>query len=804
MSAKHRLKPEQLRWTCDPAKLGFETTADLKPLTKAIGQSRASDALQFGVRMPGEGYNIFVLGPVGAGRTWLARNVLQQVAHERKAPGDWCYVYNFDEPNAPRAICLPGGLACEWRNDMEAFIEDLQREIQVAFESEEYIERRDETVKDFREQRQEEFEAFEKEAQEASMLVGRGSAGIVVAPAREGEVLSAQDYAALSDEEKAALDSKREELQEKLDELLRKHQRAERQARAAVKELDREVMAFAIAQLFEELQAKYAGYPGVPEHLGQIRADIIENVAILRAGHEEPSHPAMVIAGAVAGGHYDRYRVNVLHTCDPRQGAPVVHETNPTIDNLTGQIEHRTQMGALVTDFTMIRAGALHRANGGYLILEADAVLRRPYAWEALKRALKNRRIKIESLQDQFRFLSTVTPEPEPIPLDVKVILVGTPDLYYLLSAYDQDFPKLFKVKADFEVSTRRNAATVKRYARFIATLCQTEELPHFDAEATALVIEQAAKLAADQTRLTTRFVEVADLVRQAAYWSGANGNHVVTAADVERAISEHTRRSNRIEERVQEAVQRDIIMLDLKGEAVGQVNGLAVVPLGDYRFGRVSRVTARTFVGRSGVTQIDREAKMTGRLHDKGLLTLNGFVGQRYARHKPLTLAASLTFEQSYEMIDGDSASTAELYALLSSISGVPIRQSIAATGSVNQLGEVQAVGGVNEKIEGFFSACKARNLTGDQGVIIPKANVEHLMLSREIVQAVAEGSFSIYAVSSIDEGMEVLTGQKMGRLRKDGTYPPNSINRLVQEALDEFADAYEGKSSNSSNGKA
>lgn len=795
VSERFRLDPAQLRWTCDCTKLGFETTEQLRDLTQTIGQERAVAALDFGIRIPSDGYNIFVLGPVGTGRTSMSRAMLEEMAASQPAPGDWVYVHNFAQPNRPRAIGLPGGRACQLRDDLRELVEDVRRELATAFESEEYIDRREEAIREFREERQAELEAFEQEAQEAGMVVGRGPAGVVVAPAKNGEVMSPQEYAELPEEDRKAIDRRRAELQDKLEEILRKHHRKEKTARAEVRKLDQEVARFAIHHLFEELCARYADCPAVIEHLRTIENDIIENVDALRARDEEaPSFP-LPFPMPQMESRYSLYGVNVLLSCAESSGAPVVFEPNPTIDNLTGLVEHRTQMGALVTDYTLIRPGALHRANGGYLLLEADTLLRKPFAWEALKRALKNRSVRVESLADQLRFLSTVTLEPEPIPLNVKVVLVGTPYLYYLLDAYDDDFRKLFKVKADCDTSTRRSARVLRQYARFVATCARREGLPPFDASAVARILEHAARLAGDQQRLTTRFVDIADLVREAAHWCLRSGNSCVTAAEVERALQEHVRRSNRIEERMQEMVERGFQVIAVEGEAVGQINGLAVVPLGDYWFGRPSRVTARTYVGRGGVTQIDREAKLTGRIHDKGVLILSGFLHDRFGRDRPLTLAASLTFEQSYDIIEGDSASSAELYAILSSLADAPIRQGIAVTGSVNQLGEIQAIGGANEKIEGFFKTCKSRGLTGEQGVIIPAANVPNLMLSQEVVEAVREGKFHIYAVKTVDQGMEVLTGLKAGRRRRNGDFPPDTINGRVQATLERFAAAYDGR---------
>lgn len=795
MSERFRVKPDKLRWVCDPATLGCATTDELKELAGPIGQNRAVGALEFGVNIHSDGYNVFVMGPVGTGRMSTVRETLARVAARQPAPPDLCFVYNFQNPDAPIAISLPAGEACRLRTDMDELVEDVQRDLATAFESEEYMDRREDTVRDFRETRQEELAEFEKEAQAAGMVVGRGPAGIIVAPAKDGEVMSPQEYADLAADERKTLDEKRVVLQEKLNDILRRHHREEKKTRAEVKKLDQEQARFAINHLFEELRQSYGAYPRVMEHLQQVEQDIIQNVDALRE-HEDEHGPELPfgLQGASSGSRLNLYRVNVLLSCDPAQGAPVVYEPNPTIDNLTGKVEHRSQMGALVTDFTMIRPGALHRANGGYLILDADSLLRKPYAWEALKRALKNHEIRIESLADQLRFMATVTLEPEPVPVDLKVVLVGTPYVYYLLYEYDEDFPKLFKVKADFDTSTPRSARSVKQYARFIATLCNKENLRHFTAEAAALVIEHAVRITADQTRLSTRFMEVADLVRQAAYWCGHNGHEHVAAEDVERALREHVIRSNRIEERLQEMVDRGFLFLDTDGARVGQVNGLSVIPLGDYWFGRPGRITARTYPGKSGVTQIDREAKLTGRIHDKGVMILSGFLNARYGHERPLALSASITFEQTYDTVEGDSASSTELYAVLSSLADAPIKQSIAVTGSVNQLGEVQPIGGVNEKVEGFYRACKSRGLTGDQGVLIPKSNLPHLALEREVVQAVEAGQFHLWAVSDVDEGMEVLTGTRMGRRGKSGSYPAGSLNRRVEDKLAQFSRAVDG----------
>lgn len=573
--------------------------------------------------------------------------------------------------------------------------------------------------------------------------------------------------------------------------ILRRGHRREHEARDQVRQLDRETVQFATAHLVEALIEKYADLPEVVEHLQALMKDLVDNVAQFRDG-EEHSLPLPLPPGFTPMGHspYDRYRVNLLIEHGRDRAAPVVYEPNPTLHNLTGEVEYQTQMGALVTDFTMIRPGALHRANGGYLILDVLALLTRPYAWDALKRCLKNREIKIESLGDQFRFVSTVTLEPEPIPLDVKVVLIGTPQLYYLLHRYDEDFGKLFKVKADLGLDMRRTRANERQYLGFVARLCEERGLPPFTAEAVAQIIEHGSRLAEDQGRLTTRFMDIADLVEESAYWaSRRRSGDVVRAEDVVKAIEQHVWRSNRVEERLLEAIKEGVLLVDTEGWAVGQVNGIALVPLGDYVVGKPTRITARSFLGRPGVVNIEREVRLSGPAHDKGVLIISGYLGEKYATSQPLSCAVSLGFEQSYEEIEGDSASAAELFALLSSLAGVPLRQDLAVTGSVNQHGFIQPVGGPTRKVEGFYDACRRRGLTGTQGVIVPAANRRHLMLRADVVEAVRRGEFHVYTMRTLDEGLELLTGLPAGKPDADGVYPENSVHGKVQRRLAQFA---------------
>ncbi len=787
------LKPEELRWRCDPAVFDFETTAEIQAPAGPIGQERAVSALDFGLAVRNRGYNLFVLGLPGSGRTSMSLAAARRIASQLPAPRDWCYVYNFDDPRRPKAVSLPPGRGRQWAKDMDQFVEDLRREVTRAFESDEYAEQRDELVRQYREQRQRELEQFEKEAREQGFAVGRTPAGFILAPTLGGEVMSPQQFAALPEPQRQEIERKRAELEKKLDEIMRRGHRLEREARRAVQELDRQVVANAVGHLIDELKQRYADVPEVVQHLDAIAQDIAEHADAFRrlaVGEEEP--PIPLPPPLQPKPPYERYRVNVVTSNDPEGGAPVVYEDNPTVQNLTGRIEYQAQMGALVTDFTMIYGGALHKANGGILVLDALSVLTRPFAWDALKRCLKTQRIRIESLAERLGLVSTVTLEPEPIPLDVKVVLIGSPWLYYLMWEYDEDFAKLFRVKADFDWANPKTDAMIQHYAAFVAGRCEEHELPPFSREAVARIVEQAVRLAGDKEKLTAQFALLEDLVVEAAHWARQAGKEVVGADDVERAIEQKIWRSNRLEERLMEYIRRGTIIVQTEGTAVGQVNGIAVIPLGDYWIGKPTRITARCYMGRAGVISIDRETKLSGPIHDKGCMILSGFLGQRYALDIPLSCSITLTFEQSYEEIEGDSASSAELYAILSALSGLPLRQDLAVTGSVDQHGNIQPVGGVNRKIEGFYLACKEKGLTGTQGVIIPEANVPHLMLRDEVVQAVREGNFHIYAVKTVDEAIELLTGKPAGELQPDGTYPEGTVNRLVHDRLRQLAEAY------------
>lgn len=795
MSIHNELEATKLYQRTDPKKFDFDTTADLEDLVEVLGQPRAVAAMQFGIGMAREGYNIFALGPAGSGKRRVIRSYFEKRAADQPAPEDWCYVNNFEERHRPKSICLPAGKGLTFRKDVDDLIEGLSTALSAAFESEEYQARRQTVNEEFQERQSSAFQELQEKAEQKGVTLLRTSAGLAFAPVKEGQVLSSEEVQGLSEEERKRLEAEVETLQGELQRIVQQVPSWQRETQEKLKELNREMANFAVGGLIDELREEYVGYPDIVDHLDAVQEDIVENARdFLQAGEQESNLPAVLRTAnqeSEAGSPLARrYRVNLVVDHSESDGAPVVYEDNPTYQNLVGRVEHRAQMGALLTDFNLIKPGALHKANGGYLILEARNVLLQPYAWEALKRTLQSGEIRIESLGQMLSLVSTISLEPDPIPLDIKVALYGEPLLYYLLYQLDPDFVELFKVEADFSERMDRDDGNQQLYAQMIATLVRQEDLQPFDSAAVASVIERSARMVGDAEKLSIRTRDITDLLREADYWAREAGNDTVRAENVQQAIQAQIYRADRIHERMQEAIQRDIVLVDTEGETVGQVNGLSVITLGNFAFGRPSRITARVRLGKGDVMDIEREVDLGGPLHSKGVLILAGFLGARYAGQQPLSLSASLVFEQSYGGVDGDSASSAELYALLSAIAEVPLRQSLAVTGSVNQHGVVQAIGGVNEKIEGFFDVCQARGLSGEQGVLIPASNVQHLMLRRDVVEAVEAGRFHVYPVETVDQGIEILTGLSAGKPDEAGTYPEGSINHRVKERLAELAE--------------
>jgi len=793
MSTTERLElaAEQLRRRLDPAELPFETTAEVEPLEGTIGQPRALDALVFGIEIETFGYNLFAAGAPGSGRESTVRHYLERFAADRPSPDDWVYVHNFADADRPRAIRLPAGRGHEFAEDMDEFIEAAREDIPRTFDSEEYARRRREALAEFEPKREHVTAELQRFARERGYAIEQTPAGIASVPLADDRPLSPEELEQLSPEQREDLERRAEEIKERVSTGLRALRRLEKQAAERTRELDREIALFAVGPLLEDLREKYADLPEILAYLDQVEDDLPNHVPDFRPEEEHGQRlPLARLQGVDRAEHLARYRVNVFVDNAGVGGAPVVVERNPTYYNLIGRINYRSAFGAMVTDFHQIKRGALQRANGGFLVLQVLDVLRNPFAWEALKRSLLDREVRIENLAEQFSPIPTATLRPEPVPLDVKVVLLGQPLLYHLLYALDEDFRELFKVKVDFAPEMEWSDDHVANYTAFVSRCVRSAGLKHFDAGAVARVIEYGARLREHQGKLSTRLLEISDVVSEASFWAGRTGRDLVQAEHVDQAIAKKEYRSNQLEERIRELVQEGTIMIDVDGAKPAQVNGLSIVELGDYRFGRPARVTARVSLGRGTVESIEREIELSGPIHSKGFLILSGYLAEQYAQEWPLALKATIAFEQSYDEIEGDSAASTELYALLSALSGLPLRQGTAVTGSVNQHGEVQPVGGVTRKVEGFFVACKAKGLTGDQGVLIPAANVRHLMLADEVVEAVERGEFHLWAVRTVDEGIELLTGQPAGERGDDGSYPDGSVHALVEERLRGYAE--------------
>ncbi len=790
----NELKPEDLYRHCDPELFDFETTGELDDPEDILGQPRAVAAVEFGVGIERDGYNIFAFGPAGVGKHEAIRKYLEKIASGEPASPDLCYVNNFEDPRNPRLLCLPAGKGRELRRNVDDVVHDLIGALASAFESEEYQARLQAIESSFEERQGTAVNELGEAAQEKGIALLRTAGALVFAPLKDEEVLSTEEFKELSEEEQARVKGEIEGFQKELHKIFSHMPAWKREKRNQVRELNEGVSSLAVGPIFEELKERFAGLEDVLAYLELVEDDVRSNAAALVAREEpqlEERLESLSQAQELEKPLLRRYRVNLLVDHGQSSGAPVVFEPNPTYQNLIGRVENISHLGALVTDFNLIRPGALHRANGGYLLLEASKLLLSPYAWEGLKRALRSKLIKIESLGEALSMVSTYSLEPDPVPLAVKIVLVGEPRLYYLLSSREPDFGKLFKVAADFARDLDRGPESEHSYARLIASLAGEEQLRPLDRGAVARVVEHGSRCLGDSVKLDLNLGKLLDLLREADYWAGKEAREVVTAADVQEAIDAQIFRSDRLREKVRESIMRGTVLISTDGDAVGRVNGLSVLQLGAFAFGRPTRISARVRLGKGKVINIEREVALSGPLHSKGVLILTGLLGARYTRQIPLALSASLVFEQSYGGVDGDSASSTELYVLMSAIAGIPIKQSLAVTGSINQYGEVQAIGGANEKIEGFFDLCKARGLTGEQGVLIPASNVEHLMLRRDVVEAVAAGEFHVYPVAHVDEGIEILTGIPAGERSAGGEFPEGSVNGRVERRLAEMARA-------------
>lgn len=792
-----QLKAGQLRKSCDESLFNTIGPDEVKGFNEIIGQERAVEAIEFGMDIDRNGFNIFALGPSGSGRTAIIRRYVEQKSSEKPVPDDWCYVYNFKDQRTPRWVRLPAGKGRELRSDMEGLMSDMQHEISRALEEESYDKEKSSIMEDFQTGQNQRLMQFKQQAEEQGFTVQQSAKGFMVVPLKEdGEPMSTQEFRELSNEEQQKLQEKGQELQQELNRILRSVKEEEKGAREKLQDLQREAVLSAVEHLLEDMKEKYSGNDRILDYLDQVREDVADNAqAIVSAGQDEDSqdqkkNPFAALMSQRQSQVLERYKVNLIVDNSETEGAPVVLEGDPRLENLVGKVERQAQFGTLITNYQMIKPGALHRANGGYLIIEALHLLRHPYAYQPLKQALKEEKIRIKEAGQMFSPITSAGLEPEPIPLDIKVILIGNPRFYYLLYQLDEEFRELFKVKADFNTFMERNDDNMKMYARFLRSHCQSEGWMRFNDSGIARMVEFGSEVVGDQTRLSTRFADICNLAREADFWARRNSSDAITRKDVQKAIDAREHRNNRIEELLQEMIARGEIYIDAEGAEPGQVNGLSVMTMGDYMFGRPSRITARTYVGRDGVINIDREVEMAGPIHNKGVLILSGYLNGKYSGDKPVSLSASIVFEQQYSGVDGDSASSAELYALLSSLSGFPLKQNLAVTGSVNQRGFVQPIGGVNQKIEGFYRTCRALGkLDGSQGVLIPKINARNLMLRQEVVDAVERGDFHIYPVETIDQGIEILTGREAGELQDDGTFPEGTVNDRVNQMLTEYA---------------
>ena len=784
------LRVEQLRRICDPKEFSFQSTRELTPIPGLIEQERPFRAIRFGLGITGMGYNIYVAGLTGTGKNTAIKAFLQEAVRGGPLPQDWIYTHNFQDEDQPIAIGLPAGMGRVLKKGMEEVIAHLKVELPKAFESKDHEQQIHDILNHSREQEQNLFEELEKEAREQRHLIQVTKTGISLIPTRQGEPLSKQQFESLPEEERRGLNHHRQELQSSITDFSRKVRAISRESKKQIEETVRQVGLFVIENSLIELKEKYAKHSAVTEYLHRVREDILDNLNDF-LGEAEKQEEKQGQEDSEADPLL-RYRINVLVDHTGISSPPVIIETNPTYYNLFGRLERRARLGTLLTDFTKIKAGSLIRANGGYLVVNAQDLLGHFGVWEALKRAVKNKEIRIEDLGEHTGLVPTMGLKPQAIPFDCKILMAGSQMLYHMLYAMDEEFRKIFKVKADFDSQMPYDPEHLNAYANFVGARCHEEGLVHFDPSGVAVVVEYGARLVEDQNKLSARFSDLADIIREAGYIAGGQAEELVRADHVLQAIEEKEYRSNLMEERLRQYIAEGTLIVDVAGSAIGQVNGLAVVDIGDYRFGKPSRITAKTFLGRSGVMDIERDAKLSGRIYNKGFLILSGYLGWKYAQKTPLTLSASICFEQSYEGIDGDSASSTELYALLSSLAELPIKQGLAVTGSVSQHGEIQPIGGINQKIEGFYEICRLKGLTREQGVLIPWKNIENLMLKEAVAAAVRQGNFHIYPIKTVDDGITLLTGVAAGTPQADGIYPEGTVHHLVAKKLDGYLAYY------------
>ena len=791
MARTKELSYTQLKKECDPAIFKFKTTKELESFTGVIGQSRGIKALEFGVNIDIKGYNIYMEGPTGIGKTIYAKNYLKSIAKDKPTPNDWCYIYNFNNPNEPIALSLPAGMGKQFTNDMNAFVKTVQTEIRAAFNNQDFEKEKQTIRKDIEDKKIKLIEKLNKDAAKLGFEIKNGDS-IYFLPMINGKVLTEDEFNKLDKATKDQFEMNSLEIQKETIEVMKKIKELEAKAAEKIGSWQNNIALFAVSIQINELKATYKKFPIIIDFLKNIQKDILTNLnAFISDEHSNMQnvHPAL---RNELSKPWEKYRVNLIVDNSGLEGAPVIIDSNPSFYNLFGKLEYENSYGTMRTDFTLIKPGLIHKANGGYLILQIRDLLATPVIWDSFKRVLRTREIYVDTLKDyQMNAVAIAGLKPEPIPVNLKVVLIGPASIYQQLLNFDEDFRKLFKVKVEFEEQAPRTENTMNKIAQFIHTFCEKEKAPHFNAGAVSRVIEYCSRAVENQNKISTQLNDITELLGEACTWAKMEGAKVVTADYVKKAISQRIERINKYDQQSVEMIQNGTILIDTDGQKVGQINGLSIMKLGDFSFGKPAKITANTYIGKSGIVNIEREVSMSGNSHSKGVMILSAYIGEKFAQEAPLSLAASLCFEQLYGGVDGDSASSTELYALLSSLSELPIKQNIAVTGSVNQKGEIQPIGGVTDKIEGFFNICKMRGLTGDQGVMIPHQNIKNLNLSDEVIKAVKDGNFHVYPVKTIDEGIEILTGVPAGRKNKEGRYPAGTVNYLVNEKLKKYSES-------------
>ncbi|OGS34353.1 MAG: hypothetical protein A2474_00780 [Elusimicrobia bacterium RIFOXYC2_FULL_34_12] len=771
---------------CNPDLFNFETTNDIVLKEESIGQERALKSINFGISIKKEGYNIYVSGISGTGRKTMLMKELKQIAENEPIPDDICYLYNFEKNDEPKSIKILAGIGCQFQKDMDELIKDIESEIKKIFLSEDYEKNRKQVIAKYEEKKEELFTEVENIAKLKELTIEQTPFGFISVPMVNNHPAKEKEIGKLSEEKKNEIKHNQKEVYDKFDEFTKKIKLLEKEAKNEIRSLDEKVLIYATGHLLDNLKNKYEKYEEIIKHLNAIQDDILKNLDVFKKDEEQTAFS--FLPSKSPKEVLNKYKINLLVDNCKTKGSPIVYADNPTYQNIMGKVEYKASFGILTTDFLMIKPGVAHIANGGYMIIEAMELFRNPFAWDTLKRIIKNNQVKIEDISEKYGLISVSGLKPEPVKINFKAIIIGDPQIYKILNIFDDEFRKLFKVKVDFDTNIKRNDSSIIQYANFIASKCKEENLLPFTKHAVANIIELGSRFTNHKGKLTTRFLQISDMLREANYWAEKTSSTVVNSEHVKKAVSEKIYRSNMIEEKIGELIEENTLFIDIKGSVVGQINGISVLDIGDYMFGKPSRITATTSFGNGRIINIEREAKLSGKIHSKGILILQGFLSEKFGQDIPLSFSANIGFEQSYDEIEGDSASSTELYCLISSLTGIPLRQDIAVTGSVNQKGIIQPIGGVNEKIEGFFKTCMSFGLTGSQGVMIPESNIKHLMLNDEVTNAVKEGKFHIYSVTTIEQGIELLTGIPAGEKGEDGKYPAGTVYDSVSKKLDHY----------------